>query len=317
LSAPIVLDSDIGTDIDDVYALILAATSPELDLLTVTTVNCDVVLRARIAVRLLRLTGRGDVPVSVGRGEPLTQGVSRGWEGHEGKGANLQRIGPSDFHALPAPEQIAHLADRCFREARPLTLVTIGALTNTADLIRRFPEDARRLKQIVSMASSFEGYGPSNGRVEHNVACDPDAAAIVLESGIPVTLVGLNVTTRTRLGAEQVREFEGIGGTLAREVASLHRVWFEFTRGTASAMHDPLAVASLVDPALCEWADVVPDTSCQGAEPGAIVYNAPLPGEVTHCRVAVAVDTDAFHSYFLARIRSALETRRQVEGLGV
>src|SRR5579871_4091962 len=86
---PLVLDTDIGTDIDDVYALILAAVSPECDLRAVTVVNCDVHLRARLARHILDLLGRRDVPVSMGASLSLTPGERRGWMGHEGLGLSL------------------------------------------------------------------------------------------------------------------------------------------------------------------------------------------------------------------------------------
>src|SRR5262245_9930787 len=86
---PLLLDTDIGTDIDDVYALILAAASPEFALRAVTVVNCDVALRGRLARRVLDLLGRRDVPVSIGAAVSLTPGERRGWAGHEGLGISL------------------------------------------------------------------------------------------------------------------------------------------------------------------------------------------------------------------------------------
>src|SRR5206468_7344631 len=83
---PVALDTDIGTDIDDVYALILAAVSPELDLKAVTTVNNDTNLRARLAKAVLSLLEKNDIPVAAGARESLTPGVSLGWMGHEGQG---------------------------------------------------------------------------------------------------------------------------------------------------------------------------------------------------------------------------------------
>ena len=89
---PLLLDTDIGTDIDDVYALIFAAISPEFILRAVTTVNNDTALRARIARGILNLMGREDVPVIIGAGLSLTQGASRGWGGYEGEGMDLSAV---------------------------------------------------------------------------------------------------------------------------------------------------------------------------------------------------------------------------------
>src|SRR5579862_9891614 len=108
MSRPILLDTDIGTDIDDAYALVLAAASPELDLRAVTTVNHDVELRARIAKSLLRRLGRDDIPVAVGEQGSLTPGADRGWMGHEGVGIDLSDVSPErDFDRRNAVDLIA------------------------------------------------------------------------------------------------------------------------------------------------------------------------------------------------------------------
>src|SRR5262249_37361050 len=138
--SPVVLDTDIGTDIDDAYALLLAAVSPELDLRAVTTVNHDVDLRARIAKKLLRLLGRGDIPVAAGTGPSLTPGVTRGWGGHEGQGIVLSDTTSQDLAKQDAPRLLADLAEAAHAEGTPLTILPIGAMTNLAVAVEQYPE---------------------------------------------------------------------------------------------------------------------------------------------------------------------------------
>src|SRR5258708_34676950 len=138
MAIPIVLDTDIGTDIDDAYALIFALGSPELEIQAVTTVNNDVCLRGRIARALLKWAGRADVLVAAGAGRSLTPGETRGRGGHEGRGIDLTGIhmcDEPDFETAPAV--IASVAEQACGAGNPLTLITIGARTNAGLPIRR------------------------------------------------------------------------------------------------------------------------------------------------------------------------------------
>jgi purine nucleosidase len=303
---PVLLDTDIGTDIDDAYALLLAVVSPGLDLRGVTTVNNDTTLRAGIARRLLQMLGRKDVPVAIGARDALTPGITRGWMGHEGRGIDLSSINPSwDFDERSAPRLIADCARKAHKEGAPLTIFPIGAMTNIAMAIREHPGSMSLVGRIIAMASTFEGFGPENARGEHNVACDPEAFRIVIESGIPVVLIGLNVTRETRMTKTQVDAMAEIGGPLARDLAGMHNVWFEQIGRDHSPMHDGLAVAIAFRPELVELIPVEAHL-LEGSEVhGAVVYNAPSEEKVTKCHIAVSVDAEAFHALLLERTFTA------------
>jgi purine nucleosidase len=304
---PVVLDTDIGTDIDDAYALALAAVSPELDLRAVTTVNSGVALRARIAKKLLRLLGRDEVPVLAGRGESYTPGVSRGWGGHEGRGIDLSGVEPDILQETAFLSLLDSLLRDNHARGQPLTLITIGALTNAAWLLEALsPETAGKIGRIVTMASTFEGFGAENARGEHNVACDPVAAERVLNSGIPVTLIGLNVTMQTVMTRADVEDLAACGSPLAEALAGMHRVWFDVIGRDHSPMHDGLAVAAVFRPELFTFEPVVPRVRHDTPVSGAIVYNPPVPGEVTRCRIAKSVNAPAFHSLLRERIKQAV-----------
>jgi purine nucleosidase len=302
---PVVLDTDIGTDIDDAYALLLAAVSPELQLLAVLTVNHNVTLRARIARKLLNLLGLPHIPVIRGIGPSLTPGETRGWGGHEGKGISLDDLSDSDL-GEDAPGWLAHAAQNAFDRGEPLTLITIGALTNVAVALERDPARMSKIGRIVAMASNFEGYGEENARGEHNVACDPVAMERVLQSGIPLTLVGLNVTNQTVMRRAQVDEIAAQKSLLAESLTGMHYEWFRFIQRDYSPMHDGLAVAFAFRPDLLETVPVVARIDHPAKEPGTIVYNPPLPDQVTCCRIATAVNADAYHILLSERTIQAL-----------
>ena len=310
MSIPILLDTDIGTDIDDVYALILAARSPELDLRAVTTVNSDVVTRAKIARQILRCAGRADVPVAVGEGRSLTTGVDLGWIGIEGQGIDLGGVVPDrDFAAPDAVEMLAQSTDRALQSGRPLTIITIGAMTNLALAIERYPDRMRGARRIVAMASTFEGFGSEKARPEHNVACDPEAVRRVLQFNVPVTFIGLNVTRQTRMDAHHVDRIEAAGGPLAKSLVGMHRIWLDHIRRDHSPMHDGLAVAAVFRPDLLEFRSVSADVRPPSA---AVEFNSPRAAQVTECLVAESVNAGAFQALFMGRIMEAVTKSAEI-----
>ncbi len=299
----IFLDTDIGTDIDDVYALLLAAVSPELVLAGVGTVNNDTALRARIASKVLKLLGRPEIPVVAGYGAACTESVTLGWMGHEGEGIDLSDPSLS-LDPTPLPDIVVAKVEECRARGEALTLVTIGAMTNAARLLDALPpETVGNLARIVAMASTFEGYGEERATREHNVACDPVAFERVLHSDIPLTLVGLNVTRRTAMTAAQVADLEAVGGPLAEALSGMHRVWFREIGRDSSPMHDALAVAVLFRPDLVTTVPVV--ANVRGTD-GAVVYNPPAAGQVTHVEIATDVDVEAYHTLLWERTVEAV-----------
>ncbi|HZT44170.1 MAG TPA: nucleoside hydrolase [Chthonomonadaceae bacterium] len=305
---PLVLDTDIGTDIDDVYALILAAVSPELDLRAVTVVNSDVHLRARLARHILDLLGRRDVLVSMGASLSLTPGERRGWMGHEGLGLSLPAGPYAEEASVDAAQRIARCAAESHAAGVPLTVCTIGAMTNLALALRCYPETAAHIGQVVAMASDFGGFGPQNARWEHNVACDPVAVEIVLRSGLLVTLVGLNVTSQTAMTRQDVDALEAIGGPLAEALVGMHRVWLTALRSDRSPMHDGLALSYLLDATLLPMAPVSPTVHTHGGQSGVIQYDPPQAGAPI-CQIATSVDVSRFTQMFQGRIRQAVRNR--------
>ena len=184
----IILDTDIGDDIDDAFALSFGLGSPEFDLLGVTVVYGDVETRARIARRMLRLCGREDIPVRAGFERPL------GFDWHPGTAPEQcsQREAVADDpepldRSAGAAEFVAATARR---HPGQVHVLTIGAMTNVAAALRMDPSVAKTLAGVVSLA----GYAPPRqGRPEWNVRYDPQAAQTIARSGVPWTAVGADV----------------------------------------------------------------------------------------------------------------------------
>ncbi|BDP43936.1 nucleoside hydrolase (plasmid) [Deinococcus aetherius] len=304
---PVLLDTDIGTDIDDAYALVLAATAPELDLRAVTTVGGNTFTRAEIALKLLKLLGHS-APVAVGSGVPLGKVPWRGWDGYEGEGLDLSDVSwRRDAHPLAAPHLIADLAETAHAEGRPLTFLAIGPLTNLALALQLHPEATRQLAQVVWMGANFQGFGPENARAEHNVACDPLAAEVVLQSGLHVTVVGYNVGVQTRLGRADLGELWELGGPLGDALAGLHEVWFRWTQRDHSPMYDPLTVLAAFREDLIETVPTHAHVDLAAPEPGTVVFG-PGVEDAPH-RVATHLDLPRFQEMQRERLRRAVPGR--------
>lgn len=177
---PIILDTDVGTDVDDAFAIAMAVRSPELDLKGVTTVYGDVELRARMACKLLAQLGRGDIPVAAGCDQPRTPDREVYWGGWEGVGFLNEEDDELAFDPRHAVDLMRDILDKT---AQKVTLVAIGPLTNIAELIIRHPEVTRKIEEIICMAGTIR---PDDE--EWNVQCDVEAAKILFESGLPIKL---------------------------------------------------------------------------------------------------------------------------------
>ena len=188
----ILLDTDIGTDVDDCLALALILASPEVTLTAVTTVYGDARLRGRMVLKLLALRGVSDVPVVAGAERPLLGRPPVYWAGHEGQGL----LTPEDESAgamhggashQPSEEHAVDLIVRTVM-AHPgeITLIAIGPLTNVALALLKEPRLATNLAGLTVMGGVVGGAGALHlPWVEHNFRCDPEAAQIVLASGAP------------------------------------------------------------------------------------------------------------------------------------
>jgi purine nucleosidase len=302
----IILDTDLamgapGSDIDDGFALALALADPGLSVEVVTTVggNSDVDTSTRLTVELLRVLDRDDVPVVRGAGRPLDPAL---WH------ADLAE--PASEGSYAAAEIVA----RVMAEPGELTLVAIGPLTNVALALMLEPRVASAVREIVVMGGVYlEQTNVGRMPGEYNFWCDPDAAQIVLESGAMLRLVGLDVTRRVRLSRADCALLAG-GGKFGRLAAQFTEGWIDFQERVkpreqleqgSCALHDPLAVAVVTRPGLVTWEDAHVAVETAGRVTRGVAIADLLMWEdppVPNCRIATAVDADAFRALFLQRM---------------
>ena len=295
----VIIDTDIGTDVDDAYALLFSLSSPELRVRGVTLVHGNLDTRSKITFKILKLLRRLDVPVAKGWENPLNDARSVCWSGHEGVGIDFSDITDCSTLSEDAANFIARVAEE---NSGKLVLITIGPMTNAAVAIQRFPDLKRHLKGIVAMASVFNGFGRDRAGVEHNIAVDPEAAKVVLESGIPLYLVGLNVTLKTSLTREHLEKIRSADTNLSRLFAHMTEQWLAVCKREYAIMHDPLAVAAAFDQNVVRFIPVRPDVSLDTA--GIVSY---YPGD-DDSRVMIAdrVNVEQFNLVFFPRIMSAI-----------
>jgi pyrimidine-specific ribonucleoside hydrolase len=294
---PVILDVDPGHD--DAVALMFACGSPELELLAVTTVAGNVQLEktTRNALRILSLIGSTDVPVAAGAGSPLERQLHTAEDIHGESGLEGPEIPDATFE--PDGRGATQLiADTVRRAPEPVTLVPVGPLTNVATFLREHPDLRDRIARISLMGGSI-GLGNTTPAAEFNIHVDPEAASVVFESGLPITMSGLDVTHQAGVGLgerKRLRALGHIGGVVA-ELMEYFAATYERVYGFgAPPLHDPVALAAVVEPHLLETRPMRVDVECESeltrGETVCDFYG--VTGRPPNAEVGVKLDTDAF-----------------------
>lgn len=292
---PLIVDTDPG--VDDAVALVLAASSPEVDLraVTVSFGNVGLDLTFPNARRVLALAGRADVPVAAGAARPLVHHQEEWapqWHGADGLGGRA-----ADLPEPVAPDPrsaVALMADVLRDASAPVTIASIGPMTNTAVLLAAHPELVGRIERIVAMGGSLSG-GNTRGIAEFNVYADPEAAHRVLtQNEVPVTMVPLDLTMHCLADSDWLGRLAAAGPrcALLAEVLSLYRLTFRERHGVdAVALHDALAVLEAIRPGTLCTTPLPLRVACDlGPARGAtVVDRRPEP---TGPPVAVALEAD-------------------------
>jgi purine nucleosidase len=278
-----VLDTDIGSDVDDLLALAVVLGSPELALTGVTTVYGDVLLRARMVRRALRMAGGPDVPVAAGR-SATRSGRPVWWAGHEG------RLMPDldQEQVDPSLDAVALLA------ASPL-VVAIGPLTDLAGAVEA---PGARIERAVVMGGDF-----GSARAEHNILSDVDAAVAVARSGVGLVMIGLDQTERVRLKRAAADAFEALGG-LGRILAAEMRQFQDYLGRDHTVPHDPLAVLTLARPDLFRLEAGTVSVEPAGPDAGRTRFE---PDPAGRHAVVTDVDVERAAAEIVRRVLVALE----------
>jgi len=304
--ARVILDCDPGHD--DAIALLLALGSPdEIHLAGVTTVsgNTNVENATTNALKILELTGRADVPVAAGADSPLVRAARAATEVHGETGLD----GP-DLPAPAKPAEALHavdfIADTIVASSDDTTLVAVGPLTNIALFLALRPQAAARVDRIVLMGGAI-AEGNVSPAAEFNIWADPEAAKRVFESGLEITMVGLDVTHKALVRPAdhgRLRSSGRVGGVvvdLLEFYGGFHRRVYGFD---GSPIHDALAVAHIVRPDLLstEHRHVAVETGSELSRGRTLVDVWRRTGAEPNAHVAVDVDADGFRELLFERL---------------
>jgi len=282
----VILDTDIGDDIDDAYALAFLLSSPDVQLEGVCTVHGAVEQRARLARKLLRVAGREDVPVIIG----LTGGGDPSAMPNQAPWASDTEI------STCGRDPVGFVGDRVAASPGQIYLAAIGALTNVGALLRDRPRTAKQLAGLFVMGGSiYRGYSVADRpQAEYNIRCDPAAARTVFAAGANLTLVPLDVTMSTRLSDEHMKRIGESQAPLARALTALLPLWRKAS-GHNPILHDPLTAAMVVNPTLCATRNMRIEVADDG-------MTQPVEGGKPNARVCLQVDAERFFEFYLSRL---------------
>jgi purine nucleosidase len=295
---PVILDCDPGHD--DMVAIMLAAADPRIELLAITTVAGNGTLERTTynARAVCSMAGIRDVPIAAGAPGPLvgrlrTAAHVHGESGLEGAALPQPDVPLADEHAVS-------LMSRLLRESpEPVTLVPTGPLTNVALLLRTWPDLLPRIREVVLMGGSL-GAGNVEPLAEFNVFVDPEAADVVFSSGLPVTMCGLNVTHQALATDAVMDRLQALGTPLAETVVGLLGFFRDRYRDLwgleAPPVHDPVAVARVIDPALvrCEDAHVAVELHGRHTRGATVCDRFGVRGLAPNAKVALELDAAGF-----------------------
>ncbi|MEO0758625.1 MAG: nucleoside hydrolase [Cyanobacteria bacterium J06648_16] len=304
MARPVIIDCDPG--VDDAIALLLALSTDALDVLAVTTVAGNVPLpyTTANALKICELAGRPDIPIYAGCPRPILKPLHTATEVHGATG--LQGTELPEPTAQPQPQHaVEYLIQTLTQAQKPITLATLGPLTNVALALIQQPKIADNIQEIVAMGGAIT-HGNVTPSAEFNIYVDPHAAAVVFSAGIPTTLITLDTTHQVLTTAERLQSIRTLGTPVARAAADLlaHYGQADAERYgmPGSPLHDPCVIAYLMQPQLFTWRQVPVSVAVeQGQIQGRTVIDwwHPHAGQMS---VVDAVDADGFYGLLIEQL---------------
>lgn len=243
-AVPLVLDTDTGDDVDDVFAIALAAVSPRIDLRAVVTAHGDTLARARLARRVLEECGRGDVPIFAG-GRPNVSGLAAGTSMDSGAG-----FVPEQAPVEPG-DGVDALLELVGGAPGQVTVCAVGPLTNLAHAIRQDAAFASNTARLLIMGGEF----PDGPRGEYNFNCDPEAARVVIESGAEIWLGLIGPTRRAQIGTAESARMRDSGLAIGASLAGMLDQYLAVRDRVRTPMFDGATLGCLIWPELYDWRD--------------------------------------------------------------
>jgi purine nucleosidase len=305
----IIIDTDPG--IDDAVAILLALAAPEeLEVLGIVAVagNLPLVQTERNARRVCELAGRADIPVYAGCGRPILRPLATAEHIH-GETARDRLLLPEPTMPLQAQHGVDFLVETLrAAEARTITLCALGPLTNIAMALVKAPEVAGKISELVIMGGAAFELGNVTPAAEFNIHVDPQAAAIVFDSGIPITMMPLDVTHQLLTTPPRLDALRALGnrcgGAVAALLASFERRRRAKFGSRATALHDPSIIAYLLSPTFFQGREVnvAIETQSPLTMGMTVVDWWGITGRKPNARVMNAVDVDGFYDLLMRKL---------------
>lgn len=292
----VIIDTDIGMDIDDAFALVLALDSPELEILGFTTASGDTLARAKIIDRMLGESGHANIPVAVG---VPTDPPSKAWPA--GIIGLQKRYGDGGRYAKAShPQAVDFILETIRQYPGQITLVTIGPLSNVGAMIDKDVATFRKVKRVVMMGGQVGPVDDITGRTyvstpEYNIRLDIKSAQKLFRSGVPIYVMPLDSTNTLALDEVKRERVFASATPLTDSLALLYLLW----NNTTPILYDAMAVTFLVKPDLCPVEPmylVVDDTGVTRPEHGP-----------ANAQVCLRSDSNKFLSYFMQRVTGEAE----------
>lgn len=314
---PVIIDCDTGTD--DAIAIIAALGSEEFDIKAITTVcgNVDLEYTSVNTLNLIDALGF-HIPVATGASHPIVRDLKEFRKsessapglcshGQKGMGNVVLPISSRKFFSKDAIQLIYDIAIECEGQ---LEIIALAPQTNLALALQKYPELKEGLiKHIYFMGGAVTG-GNSTAVAEFNVFFDPEAARIVLQSGIPCTMIGLDVTAKAIIPddiCEKIRRLPGVAAKITSDILDFMRLRRDKFGGEDTVMHDAVAVAVACVPAIVQTKKYFVDVECVGKYTYGHTYvqrTLRLSNNRANCEVALTLDLNYFISWLIESIRS-------------
>ena len=304
----IIIDCDPG--IDDSLAIMLALTSPEIEVLGITIVcgNSPVEMGFENAKKILKQMNRLDVPVYMGEPRPLKRDYVNALDTHGADG-----LGESFLPEVPGYQQeigaVDFLSKALIKEK--VSVIALGPMTNLARLIQKAPAAFDQIEELVSMGGSFKSHGNCSPVAEYNYWCDPDAAALVYDTlhqnGKMIHMIGLDVTRKIVLTPTLLEYICRLNKETGEFIRKITKFYFDFhwewEHIIGCVINDPLAVAYFINPELCKGFDSYVQIETEGISLGqSVVDSMNFYRKAPNARVLTEVDVYGFFQMFLSRI---------------
>lgn len=297
---PIIIDTDPG--IDDAVAIAIALNSEELDVKLISTVagNVDVEKTTRNALKLVTFLGK-ETPVAKGADRPLLKELETASDVHGESGMDGYEFPESQNKELSI-HAVEALKKYILASPEKITLVPIAALTNIALLFTMYPEVKENIEEIVMMGGTLSR-GNTNSIAEFNTYVDPHAAQMVFQAGVPITMVGLDVTDTAVLTSVENEQIKTYG-----KVGEMFYALFQHYRGgslkSGLKMHDVCAIAYLLQPEMFKTQLTHAEIQLEGPAAGAVITDLKMNYHTTtNVSVCLEIDVEKFRHWTLKELQ--------------